>query len=313
MSTSVRFPPPFPIAKMSSLDLSLHDLRRARDEEEAALILREEKEIASIHSQMSSPVLERSDPVGLLGLYGPPDEPSPPDAPDVLLTSPPVEGTPTAPESLALPPETPSEEIPPATSSSISTATESSSVSTVAASVTSLSPVAVAIARQPVPSLVPPLPTLQSMLHRPEDVHRISALAQVEFEHSAQLNIFEWFVDAYQHNLEPKDKQGLIYLAASGKSENEVHHQCVPSHFRRATYYQRGEDMTLGDWILQKAETANEKCANKACSLPNVAHYEVLVHRETRLQIASPSPLSPLFLLSPADTRLAYCDQTTWS
>ena len=77
------------------------------------------------------------------------------------------------------------------------------------------SPVILAIARQPLPTLVPPLPTLQSMLHKPEDVHRISALAQVEFEHAAQLKVFDWFVDAYQHNLEPKDKQGLIYLAAS--------------------------------------------------------------------------------------------------
>lgn len=44
--------------------------------------------------------------------------------------------------------------------------------------------------------------------------------------------------------------------------------------------------MTLGNWILQKAETAQDKCANKLCTLPNVAHYEVLVHRETRLQVA---------------------------
>ena len=44
--------------------------------------------------------------------------------------------------------------------------------------------------------------------------------------------------------------------------------------------------MTLGQWILQKAESASQKCLNKTCNLPNVAHYEVLVHRETRLQIA---------------------------
>ena len=292
MSTSVRFPPPFPIAKMSSLDLSLHDLRRARDEEEAALILREEQEIASIHSQMSSPVVERTDPVAVLGLFGPADEPLTPTSQQHNAIVSPGEGTPTAPESLALPLETPSELGPSATSSTLSTSTSSSLASATSTTSTatipppSQSPLILAIARQPVPTLIAPLPTLQSMLHRQEDVYRISALAQVEFEHAAQLNIFEWFVDAYQHNLEPKDKQGLIYLAAMGKCEKELHQQCVPSHFRRATYYQRAEDMTLGQWILHKAETANDKCPNKACSLPNVAHYEVLVHRETRLQIA---------------------------
>jgi len=204
MSTSVRFPPPYPISKMSSLDLSLHDLRSARDEEEAALILREEKEIASISSQVSSPNVERSDPVAVLGLFAPSDDPIIPETQHLQRED---LSTPTGAESFPLPPETPSEGGPSTLplSTPISTPTPNAAPS----------PIILAVARQPLPSLIPPLPTLQSMLHRQEDVHRISALDQVEFEHAAQLNIFEWFTDAYRHNLEPKDKQGLIYLAAS--------------------------------------------------------------------------------------------------
>lgn len=175
ISTSVAVPPPFPLAKMSRLDNTLHLLREARFEEEARLVLREEHKSKLLVASKASPV----DQVAQDGI---PPTPPPSQPPSLLLDPAPSAGDLFAPA--------PVEKAP--------------------------SPVAVehsgdAVAQsrpgtaRPAPS---PLPSLDSIIHSPEDVAQVSALAQIESEHATQTLLWDWYMAKYSHSLLPQDNQG---------------------------------------------------------------------------------------------------------
>jgi hypothetical protein len=174
ISTSVAIPPPFPFEKMSRLDNTLHLLREARYEEEARLILREEQKAVLLAKAV---VGGRSD-----------------------------DGTPTAvvaqPASLLL-------NIRPPTPDLFSP-TDSSEAGNGGGGQSEQGETPPAIAR-PVTGRagpLPPLPSLDSMLHSPRDVAQVSALAQIESEHATQALLWEWYQSKYTHSLLPQDNQG---------------------------------------------------------------------------------------------------------
>jgi hypothetical protein len=53
-----------------------------------------------------------------------------------------------------------------------------------------------------------PLPSLDSIIHSPQDVAQVSALAQIESEHASQTQLWEWYLSKYSHSLAPQDNQG---------------------------------------------------------------------------------------------------------
>lgn len=212
ISTSVAIPPPFPLAKMSRLDNTLHLLREARYEEEARHILREEQKAvllakASVGASAGEGALASSQSKGLLLDVGPttPDLFSPSDSSD--------------------------------------------------AGQSELGDTPPAIARPVVGRAgpLPPLPSLDSMIHSPRDVAQMSALAQIESEHATQTLLWEWYQAKYTHSLLPQDNQGasrleesppapllrsrlsrapagIFYLAAEGCGE---HGHCSPPQLKK--------------------------------------------------------------------------------
>lgn len=169
ISTSVVFPPPHPIVKMSELDAALHELRLARDEEEAASILRDEKDSCQVRSQPTSPVLYPEDPQTLHAvLFPPPTEMTSPDT------------KPSASDII-------SPEMTPPTSGHLSRV-DSASTETAIVTSTDL----MDSTQRPTTICAPSMPTLASMLHKVEDVSRASSLSQIEYEHASQLKIWQW-------------------------------------------------------------------------------------------------------------------------
>lgn len=62
-------------------------------------------------------------------------------------------------------------------------------------------------------------------------------------------------------------------------------------------YYQQNYnpgDVTLGQWLNKKTDTALDPCPDKTCNRPLVDHYELLSHGETRLQVAMERSLIPV-------------------
>lgn len=53
-----------------------------------------------------------------------------------------------------------------------------------------------------------PLPSLDSIIHSPQDVAQVSALAQIESEHASQTQLWEWYLSKYSHSLAPQNNQG---------------------------------------------------------------------------------------------------------
>lgn len=231
ISTSVRFPPPHPVAKMSQLDLALHDLRHACDVEEAELILREENEINQFTSQPTSPAVE---PVAMLSFSTLEDLRNPLTLEgDVEVSGAAKAGGGGADGGGHT-----------HTSSDDSEVSLADSVSTVSTITQTAKPRPNRLLQVQKPTA---LPTLESMLHRPEEVARASALAQTEFEHRAQLWLWEWYLYQYRHTLQPIRMQGLRYLSARGVLEPD-HRSCGVPHQEEIVFYQ-ANDMTLGQWI----------------------------------------------------------------
>ena len=121
------------------------------------------------------------------------------------------------------------------------------------------------------------------VLHKPEEIHQQSTIAQVEYEHAEQYKLWQWYTKRHAPTLRPEDFQGIFYLYSSGCEGAE--RPCVDPVLQTINYYQE-DDLTVGQYLEGLAADAIKRCSNKNCDRLQLFHYRLLVHGSRRLQIA---------------------------
>jgi hypothetical protein len=171
---------------MSEVDTALHELRQARDEEEAASILRDEQES---QTNPSSPI------------------PFPEEIQPLAAVLPPTSSHPSFEPSapVSIDPSTP-------TTAAHSTQPDNTSTETAVDANDSLRPTTIC---------APAWPSLGDMLHKVEDVSKASSLSQIEYEHASQLKIWQWSVHPFDLSLSNNYREKLAFkflLSSTGSS-----------------------------------------------------------------------------------------------
>jgi 1-phosphatidylinositol-3-phosphate 5-kinase len=132
------------------------------------------------------------------------------------------------------------------------------------------------------PPIGPPA-ARESVLRSPEEVRRDSDIAQTEFEHAEQLKLWAWYNSRSAPTVRPENYQGLLYLDASVCEGQDK--PCTGPSLMTHNFYME-DDCTLGQYIEKLAQSAGHECKSKTCSRLQLYHFRVLVHGNTRLQIA---------------------------
>ncbi len=125
--------------------------------------------------------------------------------------------------------------------------------------------------------------TSSVILNRAADVKQDSDIAQVEHNHAEQLKIWSWYISRHSTPPRIEDYQHIMYLKSSHRMDQEK--ACTGPTIATTTFYSE-DDCTLGQYIEKITASASQPCANRACPKAVLHHFQLLVHGETRLQIA---------------------------
>lgn len=125
--------------------------------------------------------------------------------------------------------------------------------------------------------------TTESILRDPAEVRTDSDISATEYELIEQLKFWNWYNSRYPLEPKPDLLQKIVYSVAT-VAENSDRPCSGPTLVCREFF---GEgDCTLGQYLEALALHAGQPCPNKACTKIMLHHFQVLVHGETRLQIA---------------------------
>lgn len=125
--------------------------------------------------------------------------------------------------------------------------------------------------------------TFECILRDPAEVRTDSDISATEYELSEQLKFWNWYNSRYPLEPKPELLQKIVYSVAT-VAENSDRPCSGPTLICREFF---GEgDCTLGQYLEALALHAGQPCPNKACTKIMLHHFQVLVHGETRLQIA---------------------------
>ncbi|WVQ72779.1 hypothetical protein IAR50_002339 [Cryptococcus sp. DSM 104548] len=122
-----------------------------------------------------------------------------------------------------------------------------------------------------------------SVLRKPDEVAKESALAQVQHAHKEHLKLWQWHTRRFApEQLRPENYQGIVYLSSLGCEGADK--PCVEPTLKHIDFYQAG-DQTVGQFMETLTATALEPCPSKTCERLLLFHFQLLVHGERRLQI----------------------------
>lgn len=122
-----------------------------------------------------------------------------------------------------------------------------------------------------------------SPLISPSESRLESEIAQTSFRHKEQLKIWAWYRKNNPHDLCPQVFQGLSYIHATVCEGSDK--PCTGPEMVTSNFYAE-DDCALGQYLERLSTAAAQPCANKACTRIRLHHFQVLVHGNTRLQIA---------------------------
>jgi 1-phosphatidylinositol-3-phosphate 5-kinase len=121
------------------------------------------------------------------------------------------------------------------------------------------------------------------ILRLPEEIAQDAALAQTEHNHAEQLKLWSWYTKRNKGSLRPEDYQGIVFLYSLVCEGTD--RPCVGPQLQSHNYYQ-ADDCTLGQFLEDLTADAVKPCPSKSCERLQLFHFRLLVHGQTRLQIA---------------------------
>lgn len=130
----------------------------------------------------------------------------------------------------------------------------------------------------------------ERVLHKPSEVKIESDIIHTEYELSEQLKFWNWYNSRYHLEPKPETLQKIIYSVATVVEGSDK--PCSGPTLLSRDFY-GNNDCTLGQYLEALALHAGQPCPNKACTRIMLHHFQVLVHGDTRLQIAMDQFLCP--------------------
>jgi 1-phosphatidylinositol-3-phosphate 5-kinase len=262
-SATLRFPPPYPIWRMKELDDKLEKVKRAWEDEEAALILQAERRhaqettITQASALMDSPGATSPGSVGTPGLTRTPmgsesnASPNPTDPPPAYFDQN-IANLPSRDSYMSIP---------------------SSRSSSLIKSSLQDPPLAVPVA-----------------VHEVAEIAKQSALVRARAEHEEHSRVWEWYLRKNDDDFLVQKYQCIcIRHFIVPTLELTLEKACFMPQLKYMTYY--GEnDQTLGQFIedcVVEAHDTKKVCPGKGCKKLMVAHSNVYVHNQTRVLVAA--------------------------
>lgn len=121
------------------------------------------------------------------------------------------------------------------------------------------------------------------IVRQPDEIAPAAALAKTEHLHAEQLKLWSWYIKRHKDGLKPEDYQGIVFLYSLVCEGTDK--PCLGPVLQSHNYYQ-ADDCTLGQFLETLAADAVKPCPSKQCDRLRLFHFRLLVHGQTRLQIA---------------------------
>lgn len=138
---------------------------------------------------------------------------------------------------------------------------------------------AVSFSEPYVPAPIDPLKILQT----PQELARVSELAEAEARYAEQLVLWTAYVEQNKDSLNPVDHQQIIVLETLSCGQIQQH--CSPPTIRAIPFYGK-DDCTIGQYIERVCREAGKPCVVSNCRRPMMAHFRTWIHGSNRLTIS---------------------------
>lgn len=127
-----------------------------------------------------------------------------------------------------------------------------------------------------------PLEDPLKVLQTPQDVARLTEVADAEERHTEQLVTWDAYLATNKDSLDPLDHQRIYFLDSLLCTQTA--RLCSPPTIRSIDFY-GDTDESVGQWVERICRDAGKACPNANCGRHNLAHSRQIVHGHLRLTL----------------------------